>query len=80
VAAIPYDHRSGAILILRNHSFEITVFERMIFDTNREAFGAGNKTRRPPLQDAVEFEPKIITPPTDSVLLHDETQSSRLAV
>ena len=44
VAAIPFDHRSGAILILRNHSFEITVFERMIFHMNREAFVAGIET------------------------------------
>jgi hypothetical protein len=62
VAAIPYDHRSGAILTLRNHPFEITIFERMIFDVNREPFVAGNETRpfgdRPTLQDAVEFEPK----------------------
>jgi len=43
LAAIPYDHRSGAILILRNHSFEIT--GRMIFDMNREGFVAGNEIR-----------------------------------
>ena len=84
MTAIPHDHRSGPILILRNHPFEITVFERMIFDMNREALIAGNETRtlgnRPTLQDAVEFEPKIIMQPAGSMLLHDETQISGLAV
>src|SRR6202047_4983499 len=51
------------------------VFERMIFDMNREAFVAGNETRpfgdRPTLQDAVEFESKMIMPPTGSVFLDD---------
>lgn len=82
MAAIPYDHRSGATLILRNHSLEITVFERMIFDMNREAFVAGNETRpfgdRPTLQDAVEFESKIIMPSTGSMFLHGETENFRL--
>jgi hypothetical protein len=67
-----------------NHPFEITVFERMIFDMNCEAFVAGNETRpfgdRPTLQGAVEFEPKIIMQPTGSVFLHDETKISGLAV
>ena len=43
MTAIPHDHRSGPILILRNHPFEITVFERMIFDMKREALIAGNE-------------------------------------
>jgi hypothetical protein len=69
-------------LTLRNHPFEITIFERMIFDVNREAFVAGNETRpvgdRPTLQDTVEFEPKVIMQRAGSMFLDDETQSFRL--
>jgi len=47
-----------------------------------ESFVAGNETRsfgdRPTRQDAVEFEPKIIMPPTGRMLPHGETQNFRL--
>ena len=78
--AVPDQHRAAAVLALRDRPLERAVFERMVLDRDRKPLLAGDQARaarhRPALQDAVQFEPKIVVEAPRVVLLHDETVSA----
>ncbi len=73
--AVPHHDRSAAILALRNHAFEIAIFERVVFDMNRQPLLAGDEARplrhRPALQDAIELKAEIVVEAARRMLLDD---------
>ena len=79
-AAVPDDHPSGAVLLLRDHAFEGGVLEGMILDLDRHALVAGVERRTlgngPGFQHPVELEAKVVMQPARRVLLHDEEQGA----
>src|SRR5205823_14408669 len=82
-ATIPQHHRAGAVLVGRDDALETTVFERMVFDMDREPLVLRIQARalgyRPAQQDAVELEPEVIMQATCGVLLDHKGQRLRLA-
>ncbi len=72
-AAIPQQHRSSAVLPLRNDALELAVLERMILDVHRQALvgriQAGALRDRPALQDAFELEPEVVVQTRRRMLL-----------
>src|SRR5690242_14454669 len=83
-AAIPQLDCAAAILSLRNRAFECSVFQRMIFDFDRqplcrriERWNLGN---RPGFVDAIEFKPQVEMQPGRGMALNNEAQTRRLAL
>src|SRR5206468_11664230 len=80
-AAIPYDHRSSAVVAGRDHPLEVPVLERMILDVHREPLLLNTGRRplghRPTLEHALQLEPQIEVHVARPVLLHDETGARR---
>jgi hypothetical protein len=80
-AAVPEHDRSGAILFLRDDSFELAVFERMILDMNCEPLvrriEAWALRDRPALERPVELEPEVVVHATSRMLLDYKAQSVR---
>ena len=80
-AAIPYDHRSSAVVAGRDHPLEVPVLERMILDVHREPLlldtGRRPLGHRPTLEHALQLEPQIEVHVARPVLLHDETGARR---
>jgi hypothetical protein len=80
-AAIPEHDRSAAVFVLWNDPLETAIFERMIFDFDREPLFTGIEARSfrhcPALEHAIEFETKIIVEPARRMLLDDEGQRAR---
>ncbi len=52
-ALIPYDHFAAAVFAFGDGAFEISIFERMIFDLHRESLVAGIQRR--PFGTAQDF-------------------------
>ncbi len=75
-AAVPEHHGARAVLLRRNHAFEIAVLDRVIFDVHREPLVVGIEARsfrhRPTEQHAVELEPEVVVKAPRRVLLDDE--------
>src|SRR5436190_18102647 len=78
IPAVPHHHCASAILALRDNSFEVFVFDRMIFDFHcemfftsfpRQAFG-----QRPRFQHALHLEAEIVMQTARSVFLNDKTR------
>ena len=73
---VPDHDRAAAVLVVGDGAFEITIVERMILDLDREPLVVRIERRparhRPGLEDAVEFEPKIIMQPRRIMLLDHE--------
>ena len=42
-AAVPQHHRARAVLLRRDHAFEVAVFERMVLDMHREPLVVGSR-------------------------------------
>ena len=76
VAAVPDDHRAGAVLARRDRAFEAAVGHGMVFDMDRhallgriEAWALGH---RPAQQDAVELEAKVVVKARGPMFLDDK--------
>ena len=76
LSAIPYDHSARAVIAGRNYSLEITVLERVIFDSYckslvvlviRRSFRHGPRS-----QHAVHFEAQIEMQARRRMLVNDE--------
>src|SRR5258708_26973488 len=82
--AIPHHHRAGPVLVGRDDALEAAVFERMVFDVDREPLVLRIETRalgyRPAQQHAAELEPEVVMQAARSVLLDHERQRLRLGV
>src|SRR5690606_14342526 len=72
--SIPEDDGPAAVLSLRDRSFEVAIFERMILDMNGESLLAGHEARplrdSPALQNAVHLQTKIVVQPPGGVFLY----------
>ena len=83
-AAIPDQRGAGAVLPARNDALEPAIFERVVFDMNRQALLARIEARpfrhRPALQHPVEFEPEIVMQPARRMLLDDKGQGPSRAL
>lgn len=81
MAAIPNDYFAGTVLTCRNRPFEFGIFERMVFDGDREPFfgwvEAGTLGNCPTLQHAIEFQTKIVMQPRRCVFLDNKAQRLR---
>ena len=77
-SAVPDQHRAGTVLLRRDHTFELPVFERVVLDVHCEALVVGVEARalghRPAQQHAVELEPEVVVQAGGRVLLDDERQ------
>ena len=75
-AMIPPADGAGAVFALGDFAFEVGVFERMVFDFDREAsfawLGAGSFRNGPALQDAFELEAEIVVIVRGEMMLNDE--------
>ena len=75
-AAIPHNHRAGAVIPLRDDSFEVAVLEWVVFHFDGEAFvgGIGGRSlgNGPRFEDAVHLEPQIPMQSRCIVHVHDE--------
>ncbi len=60
-AGIPDDHRPAAIFALRDHAFEVDIFERMIFGLDRQPLVVGIERgafrHRPALEHITDLQP-----------------------
>ncbi len=78
---VPHDDRSRAIVPRRDHSLEIPVFERVVFDVDGQSLlldmGRGPLGHRPALQGAVQLQPQVVVHVPGPVLLDDETGAGR---
>jgi hypothetical protein len=81
-AAVPKLYRAAAILALRNRAFKPAIFQRMIFDLDRQTFGRGIERgdfrHGPRFQHPIEFEAKIVMQACRRVPLNDEAERFRL--
>jgi hypothetical protein len=81
VTAIPQQHGAGPVLLGRNHTLEVAVLERVIFDVHREPLVRGIQTRtlrdRPAQQNAVELQSEIVVEMRRRVFLNDERRLAR---
>ncbi len=79
--AIPDQRSPGAVLPFGNDPLEPAIFERVVFDMDRQAlFGrieARTLRHRPALQHTVELEPEIVMQPARGMLLDHEGQRPR---
>ncbi len=75
-APIPNDDGAAAVFAFGDRSFKIGVFQRVVFDGDREPLFAGDQARapshRPTLQNAVQRQAEIVVQPGRVVLLNDE--------
>ncbi len=81
VAAVPDHDGAAAVLALGNGSFEVGVFDRVIFDLDRQTFlrgvEAGTLGDRPAFERAAHLQAKVVMQVAGGVLLHDETLALR---
>ena len=75
-APVPDDHVAGAVLLRRDDSFEIEVFDRVVLDVDGhppdlgvEAWALGDGPRD---EDAVDLEAEVVVEPCRSMPLDDE--------
>src|SRR4051812_31463738 len=77
-ALVPEEHLARAVLLFRDHAFELAVLKRMVFGLHGEALVAGIEARalryRPALQHALELEAKVVMQPRRRVPLDVITQ------
>ena len=75
-AAVPRDHRAGAVVAVRDDRFEVHVLERVVLDLDREALVIGVHRRRlrdrPRAQHAVDLDAEVPVHAGGVVLVHDE--------
>jgi hypothetical protein len=75
-AVVPDLDRAGAVLALRDHTFECRVLEWVIFDVHRQRALPGlqrNALRHGPARKCtVALEPEVVVEPTGVVALDDE--------
>ena len=75
-APVPHDDGAAAVFAFGDRSFEIGVFQRVVFDGDREPLFAGYEARaashRPALQNAVQRQAEIVVQPGRVVLLNDK--------
>ena len=78
IPAVPHHHRPSAILALRDNSFEVFVFDRMIFHFHCEMFFTSFPGQpfgqRPRFQHALHLEAEIVMQTARSVFLNDKTR------
>ncbi len=78
-AAIPYDHRSGAVLLGRYVALEAGIVERMVLDMDGNALFrgivAGAFRHRPAEQHPIEFQPEVVVQSSCPMLLDNEAQA-----
>jgi len=79
--AIPNHDRAGAVLRRGDGALECVVFDRMIFDVDRQAFFARNEAwaarHGPALHYSPEFQPQVVVQPPRCMFLDDELMSLR---
>src|SRR5581483_9110010 len=73
-ALVPEQHFARAVLLLRDHAFELAVLERMVLGLHGEPFVARIEARafryRPALQNAFQLEPEVVMQPRRRVPLN----------
>ena len=78
IPAVPHHHRASAILALRDNSFEVFIFDRMIFHFHCEMFFTSFPRQpfrqRPRFQHALHLEAEIVMQTARSVFLNDKTR------
>src|SRR5216684_601008 len=74
--AVPYHHRSRAVIAFRNFPLEVGVVQRMIFNVHRQPLVGGALGRAlwpgPGLQRPIDRQPEIVMQPRCLVLLNHE--------
>ena len=75
-AAVPRDHRAGAVVARRDHGLEVDVLEWVVLDLDREPLVVGIHRRllghRPGAQHAVDLEPEGPVHPGRVVLVNHQ--------
>ena len=82
-AAVPQEDGARAVLLRRDHAFEVAVLDGMVLDVHREALVVRVEARAfrhgPAQEHPAELEPEVVVQVARGVLLDDEAQCLRLA-